>query len=56
MTKLRRMRPTKHEIRQALASLIEKGLVVDSGLRRNGQIVWVAVSEKRTEDCNLGCN
>ena len=40
------MRPTKHEIRQALASLIEKGLVVDSGLRRNGQIVWVAVSER----------
>ena len=40
-------KPTPKEIQQALAALAEKGLIVDSGLRRNGQIVWVAVPEKK---------
>ena len=31
------------ELAQALADLIAKGLIVDSGKRRNGRIVWVAL-------------
>ena len=36
------------EVAQALIDLIEMGLVVDSGLRRNGRIVWCAVPEMAT--------
>jgi hypothetical protein len=35
------------EVAQALIDLIEMGLVVDSGLRRNGRIVWCAVPEMK---------
>jgi hypothetical protein len=38
-------KPTREELRQAIgqaiASLAAKGLIYDSGRRRNGQIVWV---------------
>jgi hypothetical protein len=37
------------DLRDALISLIRDGLVVDSGRRRNGRIVWVA-------SCNLTNN
>lgn len=43
----RERKPTREEIGQALAELAEKGLIVDSGRRRNGQIVWVALPEKK---------
>jgi hypothetical protein len=36
-------RITLAEIQQAIAELVEKGLVMDSGLRENGRIVWVRV-------------
>jgi hypothetical protein len=39
--------PTKAELAQAILSLLEKGLIVDSGERRNGQIVWVAAPTKQ---------
>jgi hypothetical protein len=38
---------TDPHIAMALAQLIEQGFVVDSGKRRNGRIVWVAVPETR---------
>ena len=38
---------TDEELMIALAGLIKKGLIVDSGKRRDGQIVWVAVPEKK---------
>ena len=37
---------TLEQMRAALNSLKEKGLIVDSGRRRNGQIVWEAVPPK----------
>jgi len=42
--------PTIHgddPISRSLRSLLAKGLIVDSGERRNGQIVWVAVPTKK---------
>jgi hypothetical protein len=34
--------PTRNpRVREAMAELIRAGRLVDSGLRRNGQIVWV---------------
>jgi chromosome segregation and condensation protein ScpB len=32
---------TREEIETTIQSLVERGLVRDSGRRRNGQIVWV---------------
>ena len=36
-------------IQQARAELVKMGLIVNSGKRRNGQIVWIAVPENNTE-------
>ena len=38
---------TDAHIAMALAQLIERGFVVDSGKRLNGRIVWVAVPKTR---------
>ena len=34
------------EIAEAILELIKRGLVVDSGRRRNGKILWVAACHK----------
>jgi len=46
---------TLEEIKEAIAQLVEKGLVVDSGRQRLGldgklQIVWVAAEKPRCFD------
>lgn len=45
---------TKDEIKQALAALVEKGLIKDSGRRRNGQIVWVCTEFDDSETDSVG--
>jgi hypothetical protein len=35
------------DVAEAMVELIENGLIVDSGKRRNGRIVWVAVPETK---------
>jgi hypothetical protein len=35
--------PDDDDVAWAIVRLVEKGLVKDSGKRRNGQIVWVKV-------------
>jgi hypothetical protein len=40
-------RLTPEQIRKARAELVAMGLIVDSGMRRNGEIVWVAVPKEK---------
>ena len=47
MTKRRRKRVPLTAIEKAIADLVKMGLVADSGLRRNGQIVWEVTPQGR---------
>jgi hypothetical protein len=40
-------KPSAGQAREALLELARKGLVVDSGRRRNGEIVWIAAEVLR---------
>jgi hypothetical protein len=41
------------DLRDAMAFLVKKGLIIDSGKRRNGRIVWVANPDISAEEKRL---
>ena len=46
--------PTPENIRKALAELVRLGLIVDSGRRRGGRIVWITAEQAEAESRRAG--